>query len=104
MRILLLALILTLVAAAPAAARTKTVKVGDDFFKPKTLSVSKGTTVKWTWTGRDSHNVTVTKGPSSFRSSLKRSGTFKHKMSRRGTYKIICTIHAPDMRMTINVR
>jgi plastocyanin len=101
MRILPLALIITLLAATPAAART--VKVRDDSFKPKTVTVSKGTTVTWKWVGSHSHNVTVTKGPVRFHSALKSSGTFKRKMKKRGTYKIICTIHQPDMRMTLKV-
>jgi plastocyanin len=104
MRALTLALALALLGAAPAAAATKTVKVGDDFFRSKSITVSKGTTVKWKWIGSRQHNVTVQKGPRHFRSDLKRSGTFKRTLSRRGTYKIICSIHAPDMRMTIKVQ
>jgi plastocyanin len=103
MRILSLALILALLAAAPAAARTKTVKVGDNFFKAKSVTVSKGATVKWRWVGSDRHNVTVRSGPRRFHSALKRSGTFERKMRKRGTYKIVCTVHAPDMRMTLRV-
>ena len=103
MRILPLALILSLILAAPAAAATKSVKVRDNSFKPKTVTVAKGTTVKWNWVGNHSHNVTVTKGPVHFQSALKSSGSFKRKMRKRGTYKIICTIHAPSMRMTLKV-
>jgi plastocyanin len=103
MRTLLIALILTLVAAAPAAAKTRNIRIGDDFFKPKTVTVAKGTTVKWNWTGSRQHNVVVQKGPRHFQSALKRSGTFKRTLRRKGTYKIICAIHAPDMRMTIHV-
>jgi hypothetical protein len=33
-----------------------------------------------------------------------RSGSFKRKMNRPGKYKIICSIHAPDMAMTLRVR
>jgi plastocyanin len=103
MRTLLIALILTLVAAAPAAAKTRNIRIGDDFFKPKTVTVAKGTTVKWNWTGSRQHNVVVQKGPRHFQSALKRSGTFQRTLRRKGTYKIICQIHAPDMRMTIHV-
>jgi plastocyanin len=103
MRTLFLAVILTLVAAAPAAARTKTVRIGDDFFRAKTVTVAKGTTVKWSWTGSRQHNVVVQKGPRHFQSALKRSGSFKRKLTRKGTYKIICSIHAPAMRMTLKV-
>jgi plastocyanin len=104
MRTLLLALVIALVAAAPAAARTKNVKVGDDFFKAKSVTVHKGTTVRWNWTGHHQHNVVVQSGPRHFQSGLKKSGHFARKLKQRGTYKIICSIHAPGMHMTIRVR
>ena len=63
MRILLLALVIALAAAAPAAARTRNVKIGDDFFKPKTMTVHRGTVVRWNWRGHDSHNVVVRRQP-----------------------------------------
>ena len=103
MRTLLVALVIALVAAAPAAARTRNVKIGDNFFKPKTMTVHKGTIVRWNWTGNNSHNVVVQKGPRHFQSALKSSGHFSKRLRRRGTYKIICSIHAPDMHMTIKV-
>ena len=60
------------VLAASALAATKTVKVGDVYFvkrgTPQTVTVSKGTTVKWTWVGNLPHNVKVTKGPVKFTS------------------------------------
>ena len=102
---LLLAL---LVAAAPAVAKTRNVKIGDNYFvrkgPPPTVTVSKGTTVRWNWTGRHQHNVVVTNGPVHFQSPLKKSGHFSKRMTRRGTYTIVCTIHAPDMRMKLKVR
>jgi plastocyanin len=109
MRKLPLVLIVTpLVAAAPAAAATRNVKIGDDYFvragSPPTVSVSKGTTVKWNWTGSRQHNVVVRSGPASFQSPLKRSGSYKRKLRRKGTYKIVCSIHAPDMAMTLKVK
>jgi plastocyanin len=107
MRTVPLAVILALVLAAPAAAATKNVKVGDDYFvksgKARTVTVSKGTTVKWNWKGSDQHNVVVQKGPKKFQSALKTKGSFKRTLKKRGTYKIICSIHAPDMRMTLKV-
>jgi plastocyanin len=108
MRTLPLALILVLLAAAPAVAASRNVKVGDDYFvrrgSPPTVTVTKGTTVKWNWRGTRQHNVTVQSGPRHFQSALKRSGSFKHKMKVRGTYRIICTIHQPDMRMKLVVK
>jgi plastocyanin len=108
MRKLPIALILTLVAAAPAAAAPRTVNVGDDWFvrdgSPPTVTVSKGKRVRWRWVGRDLHNVVVQSGPRRFQSPLKRSGTYRKKMRKRGTYRIVCSIHQPDMRMTLVVR
>jgi len=46
----------------------------------------------------------VSKGPRKFHSSFQRKGTFSHKFRKAGTYKIICVIHQPDMRMTIKVK
>ena len=107
MRILPLALILALLAAAPAAA-ARNVKIGDDYDvrpgKAPTVTVSKGATVRWNWTGRRQHNVVVQRGPASFQSKLKRSGSFSRRMRKRGTYKIVCSIHAPDMAMTLRVK
>jgi plastocyanin len=108
MRLLPLAFILALVVATPAAAKPREVRIGDDFFVRKgsepTVKVVKGKVVKWVWTGTRQHNVVVQDGPVIFQSDLMRSGSFKRKMKRPGTYKIICSIHAPDMAMTLRVR
>lgn len=83
---------------------TKSVGVKDDFFTKSTLTVKKGTRVKWKWQGDSPHNVTVTSGPKKFRSSTKSSGSYKKKMRKKGTYSILCTVHAPDMKMTLKVK
>jgi plastocyanin len=109
MRILPLALIAALLAvAAPAAAATRNVKVGDDYYvragDPPRVTVQRGATVKWNWRGRRQHNVVVQSGPVRFQSALKASGSFSRKMRRVGTYRIVCSIHQPDMAMTLKVR
>jgi plastocyanin len=102
--ILLVAIML--VGAAPAAAKTRSIKIGDDFFvRPSgvaVVTVKKGTTAKWRWTGRDAHNV-VASGAASFRSAVKTKGTFKKKLKTKGTYRIICQLHS-GMRMTLKVK
>ena len=90
-------------AAVPAFAATRTVNVDDNFFSPSKLSVKKGTTVKWRWTGDAPHNVRVVKGPVKFGSSIKSSGSYRKTMRRRGTYRLVCTIHS-GMDMTLRVR
>jgi plastocyanin len=100
--ILVLALV---VGVSPAAAKTKNIKVGDDYFVRNsgtpTVTVKKGTTVKWNFKGRDAHNV-VGSGPASFQSPVKSSGSYKRKMKKKGTYRIVCSIHAGmDMKLKV---
>jgi plastocyanin len=90
-------------AAIPAHAATKTVRVDDNVFAPKTLSVKRGDTVRFRWVGDAPHNVVVTRGPQRFRSSIMRSGSYRKRLRRRGTYTIVCTIH-PGMTMKLRVR
>ena len=103
---LFLALPLALALALPASAAspTKKVTVNDDYFGSTSLTVKKGTKVKWVWNGTEApHDVTVQSGPESFRSKLQTSGKFSHVMKKTGTYKLLCTTHAPDMAMTLTV-
>lgn len=93
-----------LVAAGPAAAATKKVTVNDDFYGIKSLTVKKGTKVKWVWNGDAPHDVTVQSGPESFRSKLQTSGKYSRVMKKKGTYQLLCTTHAPDMAMTLVVK
>jgi plastocyanin len=108
--LLAFSLTLALVAAAggQAIARPqKSVKVGDDYFvrdsgSPR-ITVKKGTRVRFRWRGSSLHNVHVLSGPRKFASDYKRKGTFSKILSRKGTYKIVCDIHQPDMKLTIKV-
>ncbi len=90
--------------AVPALAATKTVQVKDNKFVASAITVKKGTTVKWVWKGKAPHDVTVSKGPAKFKTSPKTSGSFSKKLTKAGTYTIVCTIHAPGMKMTVKVR
>ena len=102
--LVLAALAAMLVAASTAFAATKTVRVGDNFFSPTKLTVTKNTYVKWRWVGDSLHTVTVRKGPVKFNSKALRSGTYTKKMTRTGTYRIICAIHPDEQKMTLVVR
>ena len=97
----------TLFVAAPALSKSKSIEVDDNYFvakgKPKTVTVKKGTKVEWEWEGSNPHDVTVTKGPVKFHSKVKASGRYVKTLKKRGTYKIVCTIHRPGMRMTLKV-
>jgi plastocyanin len=94
---------------AATAAKTVRVKVGDNYYvRPRgvpTVRVRRGTVVKWVWRGHQLHDVAVASGPRHFRSRLQTSGTFRKRLTKRGTYVIYCTIHGrADMSMRLKVR
>jgi plastocyanin len=84
-----------------------TVKVIDNAFvrdrhRP-VVRIDAGTTVTWRWASRQSHSVLLRSGPERFSSPIRNRGTFAHRFARAGTYRIVCSLHAPGMRMTVRV-
>jgi len=97
------------VLAATALAATKSITVGDNYFVRSsgvpTVSVKRNDTVVWRFRGDNPHNVTVRSGPVKFRSSTRSSGTYRKKVTRRGTYRIYCSVHgASDQSMKLVVK
>ena len=90
-------LALLVVAAVPAFAATRTVKVADNYFSPKSLTINKGDSVRFRWVGRAPHNV---KG-AGINIGNRTTGTRTVKPRRSGT--LVCTIH-PGMTMKLRVR
>ena len=70
---------------------TSSISVKDNVFDPVSTTVPVGTTVTWTWAGRDDHNVVFPTGPSS---ATQRAGTFQRTFSAAGTFDYTCTLHA----------
>src|SRR3954447_12460942 len=111
MRTSLAALAITVLAGASAGtalAATWTVKVGDNYFvrdgKPPTIRVSKGTKLRFKWTGAAPHDVAVAGGPARFHSMVKAKGTYARRLTKAGTYKLVCEVHPAEMRLTVKVR
>ena len=92
-----------LAVSAAFAASGRTVRVADNYYGPKTLTVGRSTKVTWKWTGVLKHNVVVNRGPSFFTSRTQVRGTFTHTFTKKGTYALVCTVH-PKMKMTVVVR
>lgn len=59
-------------------------------FKPRKLTVSKGTTVHWHWSSNEPHNVTFS---AKKHSSTGATGSYKLRFKKPGTYKYVCTVH-----------
>ena len=104
-------------AAAPATlalgatkGKTRKVSVNDNYYGPSKLTVHVGDTVDWRWADdiTDVHDValkTAPKGVKKFASDPLAAGDdFKRKLTKAGTYKIICTFHEEEMKMTIVVK
>jgi plastocyanin len=104
-------------AAAPATlavgatkGKTRKVSVNDNYYGPSKLTVHVGDTVDWHWSEEetDVHDValkTAPKGVKKFASDPLAAGDdFKRKLTKAGTYKIICTFHEEEMKMTITVK
>ena len=101
-----------LLSAAPAhGAAGKTVKVGDNYFTPQTLTVQRGTTITWRWPGYyeagDVHDLRLISGPKGVRKFRSEAAStdyrFRRKLTVPGTYRLGCSLHEA-MRMTVKVR
>ena len=90
--------------SALGATPTKKASVVNFAFKPKSLSIKKGTKVSWTFKSAGiKHNVTVRSGPVKFHSANKSSGSYSFTFRKQGTYHLMCTIH-PFMTETVTVK
>ena len=104
------------IAAAPATlalaatGKTRKVSVNDNYYGPSKLTVHAGDTVRWVWSedATDEHDVALKSAPKGVRKfssdTLVAGQSFKEKLTKPGTYKIICTFHEEEMKMTITVK
>jgi plastocyanin len=96
---------------ASAVAKTKTIRLYDNYFLPDAVKVRRGTTVVWKWPGFDQagdvHDVKLKSGPKGVKKFHSEAAstdyTFKRRLKVPGKYTIVCTLHE-EMRMTIRVR
>ncbi len=88
----------------------KVIKVEDDFYSPKKLTIKRGTELKYVWNKHnfDTHNVKLVSGPkgaAGFKSKAATSGVkFNHIFTQPGTYHLECTLHPTGMKMTVIVK
>ncbi len=81
------------------------VNVVDFDFTPPDILLPAGATVRWTWTGSDTHNVTFALSEVSDPSATKTTGTFDVTMpTAAAMYSYQCTIHPDDMNGTVTVQ
>jgi plastocyanin len=90
------------VASPLTATSVKGVKIINFAFKPKAITISKGTRVRWTNAGSVSHTTTSNNGV--WDSGVLATGaTFGRVFRKAGTFKYHCTIHPTLMHGKIVV-
>jgi len=89
--------------AVTSGTAVSTVKETDDLkFDPASASVKVGDIVEWDNSGTTPHNVTFEAGVAS--PTMNGGDKFSMaKFAKAGTYKYVCTFHAPGMAGTITV-
>jgi plastocyanin len=92
-------------ALAMAALATPGVSIGDNWFRPRSLAVARGTAVIWRWRGRRRHDVFFVSGGSGRprRCAPRRSGSCTRRFPRRGRFEYVCTFHG-SMSASLRVR
>ena len=90
-------------------AATRTVELGDNFFKPKSMTVRKNTILKFVWGPNNEgtvveHNVTGVKGNkfTNGEDTTRPDAPYRKRITR--TTSIVCTIHPTTMKMTVKVK
>jgi hypothetical protein len=85
----------------PGAFRTlgsgDTVRVGDRYFSLPNVTVKRGTTLNYAFTGNEAHNLTLANGPLGIGSPNQVSGTYSQTFDRVGTYRFFCGLHPVQM-------
>lgn len=111
-RALLLALATIAVASVAAlgvaqAASAATITVGNNFLSPTSKTINAGTKLRFKWLGGESHHIVKTKGPGGDIKSpatSKKGVNLAEVLSKRGTYRFICTFHPTEMKTKVVVR
>jgi plastocyanin len=92
------------VTTAAGAGATRTVALKDISFAPRSLTIARGTTVRFAFRDGDTtHNVTSTAGRRFKTIPNRSSGSASRTFRRAGIYRYECTLH-PGMTGRITVR
>jgi plastocyanin len=73
--------------------KTVTIHIEDNSFDPSAFNIAEGTTVRWINDGRNTHNVTPTRGRSYGSDDLKPGRSYVHTFADAGTFAYYCTLH-----------
>jgi plastocyanin len=77
--------------------------VDDGGFGAPLVRLQRGATFTWSFGGVVQHDVTLVSGPVGFSSPWTLAGTYSHTFTRRGTYKLFCSLHPARMSQIVVV-
>lgn len=89
-----------LVSAAPADAATEQVEMDDNVFRPRTMTVTAGDSVRWENVGDNPHTVT---GDGMDSGSVAPGEEYSYRFNSAGTFDYVCDFH-PGMDGSVVVR
>jgi plastocyanin len=96
--------------ATVGAAKTYTVKTGDDFFSPTKKTIKVNDIVKWVWVGEDlkpgqtTNEHSIVDSKDRFKSKTQTEGTYRKRFKRAGKYTIFCGEHPETMIFRLTVK
>lgn len=70
---------------------TKTIAMRDDLFAPKSVTVARGTTIKWVNRGDDAHTTTARSG--AWDRTLSSGQSYSRRFKAAGTFRYFCEFH-----------
>lgn len=97
--------------AASGGATTASVAVGPGIaYAPNSVTIARGGTVTWTWSGALMHSVTsgtcstTCTADGKFTSAIQSSGTFSFTFSTSGDFPYFCMVHGAMMTGVVHVQ
>ena len=84
--------------------RTRSTWVGDFRYGVERVTLKRGATFAWRFIGRTAHDVTLASGPVGFASPSMVRGTYRHRFTRPGVYRLFCSLHPTRMTQIVTVR
>jgi plastocyanin len=88
----------------PVRRNIASTRVGDYAFGAQRVALRRGALFTWNFRGGVDHDVTLASGPVGFASPSMARGKYSFRFSRRGTYKLFCSLHPARMTQTVTVR
>jgi plastocyanin len=91
---------------AASKKKQKKVRVMDNFFDARSVTLRQRSKVTFVWKGTNRHNVRFTKVPKGANrkgSKTRREGRWRRKFVKPGVYRYVCTLFS-GMRGTITVK